>query len=577
MPSEPFAYISYAAPDNKEGFVIRVQERIAHELQVQTGEQNLIAWDVVRMRPGNGWSREAQQYTQSARFLIPVISPTYFKNEICKRELEVFAEKETRAGVPLIFLIYYVEAAEMEAERGAKPAWADTLRGRETVDMRKFRFNLTSIALERNFASLVESMRRSVSKLQQDRPLSESNPAAAKPHEPVYVSSIRLTNFRCFQQIELDFEHESELGGRWTCIAGINGAGKSSVLQALGIALLGYPAAVELGGGRLNRMRRRADLMNWHRAKIEISLRVPERLDLLRLYLEIDHNRIVSPETGAPADWERLRASTIVGYGATRNLSSRTDYPNEGLSPDARRLITLFDPLSQLANAEVLAQKSVASMLVPLFTNLMEQVFVEELRFHFDIDGIMFILSERDFVGAIDLPDGFRATAAWIMDLCAVWCEKAPSLAASGNPAEIQAIVLLDEIDLHLHPTLQRELIPRLRKALPKVQWIVTTHSPLVLSNFDSSEIIALDRDEPSGVRFLDRQIMGFSANEIYEWLMGTPPNGAAIEEQLRTAGPDPEKQRHAAELLKTSPFVDDDSAKLSVEQMLTRLERLQQ
>jgi predicted ATPase len=506
-----------------------------------------------------------------------VISPSYFRSEVCRKELELFAEKENRTGVPLIFPVYYVEAPEMEAGRGTEPAWADILRRRQTVDVRKFRFNLTSIALQRSFASLVGSMRRSLSKLQPDGPLSETNSTAAKPDDPVYVASLRLTNFRCFQQIELNFEHESQLEGRWTCIAGINAAGKSSVLQALGIALLGYPTAVELGGGRLNRMRRRADLMNWQRAEIEISLRVTDRLDPLRLRLKIDQNGIVPPDTAAPADWQRLRACTIVGYGATRNLSSRTDFPNEGLSPDARRLITLFDPLSQLANAEVLAaRKSVASPLIPLFTNLVEQVFADELRFHIDIDGFMFILSGRDIVSAIDLPDGFRAAAAWIMDLCAVWCEKAPALAASGNPADIQAIVLIDEIDLHLHPTLQRELIPRLRKALPKVQWIVTTHSPLILSNFDSSEIIALDRDEPSGVRFLDRQIMGFSANEIYEWLMGTPPNGAAIEQQLSAAGSDPEKQRKAAELLKTSPFVDDDTAKLSVGQMLARLERLQ-
>jgi predicted ATPase len=575
VPTEPFAYISYAAPDNKEGFVIQVQERVAHELLVQTGEQKLVAWDPERMRAGWIWSATAREYTQGASFLIPVISPSYFRSEDCRRELEVFAEKERRTGVSLIFPVYYVEAPEMEAKRGAIPAWADTLRGREILDMRKLRFNLTSITLQHGFALLVAYMRRSLAKLPADGILSETSPGA-KPEDPVYVASLRLTNFRCFPHIELNFEHESRLGGRWTCIAGINGAGKSSVLQALGIGLLGFPAAVELGGGRLNRMRRRADLMNWQRAKIELCLRVPERQVPLRLNLEIDDNKIVSPDTAAIADWERLRASTIVGYGATRNLSSRTDSPNEGLSPDVRRLITLFDPLGQLANAGALiTQKSLASALIPLFKNLVEQVFVDELRFHLE-DGIMFILSERDIVGAIDLPDGFRAAAAWIMDLCAVWCEKAPALAASGNSADIQAIVLIDEIDLHLHPTLQRELIPRLRKALPKVQWIVTTHSPLVLSNFDSSEIIALDRDEPSGVRFLDRQIMGFSANEIYEWLMGTPPNGAAIEEQLRTAGSDPEKQRNAAQLLKTSPFVDGETAKLSVDEMLARLERFE-
>jgi hypothetical protein len=48
----------------------------------------------------------------------------------------------------------------------------------------------------------------------------------------VHVQSLRLTDFRCFDELELRFDRQSSLEGRWTCIAGINGAGKSSILQA---------------------------------------------------------------------------------------------------------------------------------------------------------------------------------------------------------------------------------------------------------------------------------------------------------------------------------------------------------
>lgn len=63
---------------------------------------------------------------------------------------------------------------------------------------------------------------------------------------------------------------------------------------------------------------------------------------------------------------------------------------------------------------------------------------------------------------------------------------------------ENEGIVLIDEIELHLHPTLQQEILQRLRKTFPKIQFIVTTHSPLVISNLKTDEnnkIIKLEHD----------------------------------------------------------------------------------
>jgi predicted ATPase len=390
----------------------------------------------------------------------------------------------------------------------------------------------------------------------------------AKPLEPAYVESLRLKDFRCFDHLELRFDRPSSLEGRWTCIAGINGAGKSSVLQALGLVLLGYPLALELGGERLKRMRRLDDPVNRMRAEVEVVLKTKSD-PMAPLRLDIDEERIVAfgvPSFSAPSptpSWDRLRHVAIAGYGATRNLSPRVDSGNDNLSPDVRRQITLFDPLSQLAGAEVLlGRQSAGSPFVEIFQSLVRQVFGTELQIAGDFFGIRFSVADKDIVEAIDLPDGFRSAAAWIADLCAFWCEKAPDLAANANPADIQAIVLIDEIDLHLHPSLQRELVPRLRKALPKVQFIVTTHSPLVLANFDANEIIALDRDVDGNVRELDRQILGFTSDQIYEWLMGTRPMGAAMEEELRKSDNGTGKDdAEVARLMRVSPTTNEEAA----------------
>jgi len=209
---------------------------------------------------------------------------------------------------------------------------------------------------------------------------------------------------------------------------------------------------------------------------------------------------------------------------------------------------------------------------------VLQQVFDADLEITLTSPwtGIRFTVSKKDSVEAIDLPDGFRSAAAWIADLCSIWCEKAPSLAANGNPADIYGIVLIDEIDLHLHPSLQRALIPRLRKAFPKVQWIVTTHSPLVLANFDVNEIIALDRDSDGNIRELDRQILGFTSDEIYKWLMGTQPTGAAIEEELRKSdegvGRD---QQGIARLMRVSSDTDAEAARKQVTEFKDMLRTL--
>ena len=413
------------------------------------------------------------------------------------------------------------------------------------------------------------------SKLQPGRPRNVSRQIAAS-NEPIYVESLHLAGFRCFDRLDLTFRHETQLAGEWTCLAGINGAGKSSILQAVCLGLLGDQLVRELGGERLNRMRRMVDGER-RRAEIEIVLR-PAGVDRrISLRLAIDANGDTEAESSVADFWQELRSRVIVGYGATRNLSSRVESGYESLSADVRRQITLFDPLSQLAGADVLLRQQASTGPVSsLFQSIVRQVFEADLQIEVGREGIRFTGAGKDYVEAVDLPDGFRASAAWIADLCAIWCDKAPEAAGSGDPSDIHGIVLIDEIDLHLHPTLQRKLVPKLRSALPRVQWIVTTHSPLVLANFDSHEIIALDRDREGNVRPLDRQILGFSSDQIYEWLMETTPTGEAIEQVLEkneTNGQPTDDE--IAELLDTSPRVNDADAHKRVQKLKGAIERL--
>lgn len=372
-----------------------------------------------------------------------------------------------------------------------------------------------------------------------------------RPHEArpfLRVETLEIRNFKNLRHLKLDFRAKpssSDFSGDWTCIAGINGSGKSSILQALALVLLGERLTPEVGGDWLRRMVRDT---GEHRLPAEITTTVGDGEETQELRLRLSEEGVddvwsvpqAAERLQMKDTWERLHQQVLVSYGASRNLSDDRDDRHKGKRSLVRRQMTLFDSRAQISRVEVLLAGGLSSA-APLRTlnRLLRSVLAEETSPSLRQDLLRFGQSGVR-VEAIDLPDGFRSTVAWLADLCAVWHEVAPEEAASSDPSRMQGIVLLDEVDLHLHPTLQRELIPRLRKALPNVQFFVTTHSPLVLASFDRSELVVLDRDEEGGIRELDRQIFGFSADQIYQWLMETPPHSVVIEEMVEK-GDDPD------------------------------------
>ncbi|HLR13417.1 MAG TPA: AAA family ATPase [Burkholderiaceae bacterium] len=92
-----------------------------------------------------------------------------------------------------------------------------------------------------------------------------------------------------------------------------------------------------------------------------------------------------------------------------------------------------------------------------------------------------------------------------------------------SNPLSAQGIILIDEIDLHLHPSLQQRIIPSLVKTFSGVQWIITTHSPHVLSTIDNRaiRIIRFENDTPM-VKTPSFQTRGVVSSTVLEQIMDT-------------------------------------------------------
>jgi hypothetical protein len=96
--------------------------------------------------------------------------------------------------------------------------------------------------------------------------------------------------------------------------------------------------------------------------------------------------------------------------------------------------------------------------------------------------------NELGLLPVSQLSDGIRSVVALVADL-AFRCVRLNSFYGQHAPEETNGIVLIDEIEQHLHPGWQQRILPALREAFPRIQFIVTTHSPEVLSTVESRQI----------------------------------------------------------------------------------------
>jgi predicted ATP-binding protein involved in virulence len=128
------------------------------------------------------------------------------------------------------------------------------------------------------------------------------------------------------------------------------------------------------------------------------------------------------------------------------------------------------------------------------------------------------------------LSNGEKSLLALTIDLA---CRLAFYYSQYPDPLQGEGLVLIDEIELHLHPAWQRIIIQRLTETFPKCQFIVTTHSPQVLSNIQPECIHILALEDGNVVVKRPERSFGRDSNRILEDIMGVPKRPAAIEEKI--------------------------------------------
>jgi len=177
-------------------------------------------------------------------------------------------------------------------------------------------------------------------------------------------------------------------------------------------------------------------------------------------------------------------------------------------------LSLLQDKITQdPANKIIESVTQVISEFMPEFNNL--RIQRQPLAMMIDKNGIPLNIRQ--------LSQGEQSLLALVADIVRRLVLLNPSL---ENPLQGNGIVLIDEIDLHLHPKWQQVVIPSLLKTFPHIQFIITTHSPQVLSTVSSKCIRRLDKNEEQKiiVNTAAMQVQGVSSTDIMAMEMDTDP-----------------------------------------------------
>ena len=370
----------------------------------------------------------------------------------------------------------------------------------------------------------------------------------------LYIDRVKLENFRCFKDVEL-IADTSTTKAPWTLLTGDNASGKTTLLKAIALGLCDRSSAAgllrESDSGYIRHQK--------DSSKVKIELVRYEGDCLHDRYTITTHLR----QLPNSKNLERLEQKTyprddfpwdeifVCGYGAGRGTSGTGDIA--GYSAISA-VYNLFNYSEGLQNPELTIRRlqQTTTKHGVILRSLADILSLPNIHLAdaLSSDAGILVTDPRGLEIALrDLADGYKSTFLWVTDFLG-W-----ALARQKNEeeTELKGIVVIDEIEQHLHPRWQRSIIPTLRKIWPRVQFYASTHSPLVARSFrpKSSEVAhrhyhlrSSEESEESYVETVEIPPMAgqrmdqILASPAFDYLVDDDPESTAIlEESVRSRG----------------------------------------
>ena len=372
--------------------------------------------------------------------------------------------------------------------------------------------------------------------------------------EPVYFLKLQLENIRCFgEKTTLDLSDGGGNWKKWTIILGNNGTGKTTLLKAIALfELEKRPSPPNfttlLNGPRMN------NIYSFHEnyfSTKEVSSKDKNFYATLSRHIDrfgkVESNKLSIKYKGK-GDIETSAASVeddvdlkIFGYGANRFMDNIGGSPHSTFGANSE---TLFNDDAKLINAEewliqldyAASKESEIKEFAENKRNQVKEILLDLLP---DIQEIRFTTPTKEnlnstvefktdygfWVTIHQLSLGYKTMVAWTVDLAARMFQR---YSESDNPLDEPAIVLVDEIDLHLHPKWQRKIFEHLSERFPKTQFIVTAHSPLIVQSAPQDANIVLLKKEG------DHVIIDNDIKSVRNWRLDQIMSSDLFEDSAR-------------------------------------------
>lgn len=347
------------------------------------------------------------------------------------------------------------------------------------------------------------------------------------------ISRVQLKNIRGFKDLDLDLSNQEGKPRLRTAIIGKNGTCKTTLLRCIALGLCDSPQANALlheyvgafvsEGEKTGQIIIELSPLRGRKGKINITTKIKEKKGRDFVENKRTYEKIPQP-------------LLVCGYGAGRS----TEGPESGRPYQiVDSVYTLFNYDQTLISTELTLRRLRDYLKTKGYDNTLWGIkralgLDRKTKILVKKGGGVFISGPN--IGK-DIPldgwaDGYRRTFNWILDLYA-WAMRANKVTDLGG---INGIVLIDEIEQHIHPSMQMELLDKLLDILPDLQIIATTHSPLVALGVEPEELVVLKR---KGKHVEDvgnlPNFKGFSAEDILldERLFETGVYRPEIQEKL--------------------------------------------
>ena len=338
----------------------------------------------------------------------------------------------------------------------------------------------------------------------------------------LYLKSLEIENVRCFgRKQHIDFTGNNGKISQWTVILGDNGTGKTSILRSV-VSLLPSPQSflikrsnsdTEYNLSINNEWRNVWDLKHKDGENDSIiNLCVAECVQSFDSEYETEltlkhivNHKLTGSENSylksSMFDTKVLSPVYCFAYGANRkmaekslsdesfNNTSETLFKDDALLQNSSEYFLRIDyetAKSRGANTEKNRIKDLLLKVLPSGIKDIDVFKVGKLQREVRVN------TDFGWVKLTDLSLGYKTTIAWLIDFATKMIYYNDK---STNPFEQPAILILDEIDLHMHPAWQREIIENLTTLFPKTQFIATAHSPLIAQAALDSNLILLRRE----------------------------------------------------------------------------------